>query len=149
MIIVSACLLGLRCRYDGAAFPHERAIELMRKNVVIPVCPEQLGGLPTPRIPCELRDGRVFGKDGIDRTEFFAKGVEEALYLMELGEIHGALLKDKSPTCGSSLVYDGTFSGVLRPGRGLFASALMEKNIKVYSDLNYNLEFDGMTRWRV
>ncbi len=140
MIIVSACLIGLRCRYDGSSCSFSGAIDIMRQGLAIPVCPEQLGGLSTPRDPCEIVNGRVMTELGVDMTDFFLRGVEEALSIIDMLPIKMALLKEKSPSCGVSSVYDGSFCGSLREGQGLFASALYRKGIAVFSENNFTIE---------
>lgn len=137
MIIVSACLIGLRCRYDGSSCSFNGAIDLMRRGLAIPVCPEQLGGLSTPRFPCEIVDGRVLTESGVDMTGFFLRGVEEALSIVDMLPVKMALLKEKSPSCGVSSVYDGSFSGFLRGGQGLFASALSRRGIAIFSENDF------------
>ena len=132
-ILVSGCLLGLCCRYDGKSKPNEKVIALGKTHELIPVCPEQMGGLPTPRPPCELQDGRVISNIQIDCTKEFTKGAQEAYYIYRLMQCECAILCDKSPSCGSHFVYDGTFSGTLREGQGLTASLLMKEGVDVYA----------------
>ena len=110
-IICSACLLGYNCRYDGKSSPDKKVMALMPEKVLIPVCPEQLGGLPVPRVPSEIRGNRVVNKEGEEVTEHFKKGAEEVLKLAELMGCHRAVLKQRSPSCGHGQVYDGSFSG--------------------------------------
>ncbi|MDO5563000.1 MAG: DUF523 domain-containing protein [Synergistaceae bacterium] len=110
-ILVSACLLGLNCRYCGGGCFDDRVVALAKEFCLIPVCPEQLGGLPTPREPDEILNGRVVSKSGIDNTEYFERGAEEVLRLAKLLGCSMAILKERSPSCGSSMVYDGTFTG--------------------------------------
>jgi uncharacterized protein YbbK (DUF523 family) len=126
-ILVSACLLGVRCRYDGAAKHDARIERLMEKHHVIPVCPEIYGGLSTPREPSERIGDKVMGKNGHDVTEAFQKGAEEALALAKLFHCRYAILKERSPSCGHGRIYDGTFSGTLVDGSGVTAE-LLEKN---------------------
>ena len=133
-ILVSACLLGLCCRYDGKSKANERVLRLAEKHELIPVCPEQLGGLPTPRPPAEIRDGRVINCLGQDVTAQYEKGAAETLRLYGLLHCDCALLKARSPSCGSETVYDGSFSGTLIPGRGIAAKALSQQNIPVLSE---------------
>lgn len=131
MILISACLLGCACRYDGRSKPHPLAQELARRGLAVPVCPEQLGGLPTPRAPAEQRDGRVFSADGADVTALYRRGAEETLRLAELYGCTAAVLKERSPSCGSGTIYDGTFSGTLTGGWGVAAALLREHGIRV------------------
>ncbi len=134
MIIVSACLAGVKCSGDGSARPYQKVVDLVRRGEAIPVCPEQLGGLPTPRAPSERRDDKVFTKDGGDVTTEFRKGAEEALKIAQLANCREAILKSKSPSCGSGKVYDGTFSGKLVDGDGVFAELLKRNDIKVMNE---------------
>jgi uncharacterized protein YbbK (DUF523 family) len=133
MIIVSACLAGYRCRYDGKTVPNEEIVALMKRGEAIPVCPEMLGGLPCPRIPSERSaDGtRVVSRDGGDVTEAFRRGADETLRLARLYGCDRAILKARSPSCGCGLIYDGTFSGTLREGDGVTAALLRENGITV------------------
>ena len=133
MIIVSACLAGYRCRYDGKTVPNEEIVALMNRGEAIPVCPEMLGGLPCPRIPSERSaDGtRVVSRDGGDVTEAFRRGADETLRLARLYGCDRAILKARSPSCGCGLIYDGTFSGTLREGDGVTAALLRENGITV------------------
>jgi uncharacterized protein YbbK (DUF523 family) len=127
MIIVSACLAGIKCRYDGKSKPCQKVIELVKQGKAIPVCPEQLGGLPTPRIPSEQKDKKVITKDGKNVTKNFKQGAETALQITKENNCNKAILKTKSAACGYGKIYDGTFSGKLINGNGVFAK-LLEKN---------------------
>lgn len=132
MFLVSACLAGCPCRYDGKANPREDIIALVKAGKALPLCPEQLGGLCTPRLPCErVEDGRVLCRDGSDKTENFRRGAEAVLALCQSYGIEKAILKARSPSCGVGVIYDGTFSGVLREGDGLCAQLLMQNGIEV------------------
>lgn len=133
-ILVSACLLGVECRYNnkGALLPNLQ--ELMKNHHLIPVCPEIMGGLATPRMPAELREGRVITKDGVDVTGVYEKGALETLRIARLFECKAAILKERSPSCGSGRVYDGTFTGTLREGEGVCAQLLSRNGIKVYGE---------------
>lgn len=133
-IIVSACLAGLATRYDGTAFAHPKVLELVRQGRALPVCPEQLGGLPTPRAGREVVNGRVVTKDGQDSTEAFEHGARQALELARLAGCNKAILKARSPSCGSGKIYDGTFSGRLIPGNGVFAALLKADGFEVVSE---------------
>lgn len=133
-ILVSACLLGLSCRYDGASKPRDEILALKERHELIPVCPEQLGGLPTPRIPAERQGSRVVTKAGADVTEQYRKGAEEALKLCRLFDCDCAVLKERSPSCGCDGIYDGSFSGTLTEGRGVTAELLREAGIPVYGE---------------
>ena len=133
-LLVSACLLGLCCRYDGQSRADENVLALRKAHTLIPVCPEQLGGLPTPRCPCERQGERVMSRDGEDRTAEYERGAREALRLCRLFSCEAALLKAKSPSCGAGRVYDGTFSGALRAGDGVTAEALRAAGVPVYTE---------------
>lgn len=135
-ILISGCLLGLRCRYDEDSKPlaEEKLKQLSQKYTLIPVCPEQLGGLSTPRLPCEIRDGKVIRKDGSDVTEGYSKGAYETLKLAELFGIKKAILKAKSPSCGYGRIYDGSFSGTLTDGNGITAELLVKNGIEIITE---------------
>ena len=135
MIIVSACLAGYRCRYDGKLTPDSEIVDLVKSGKALPVCPEMLGGLPCPRVPSErTADGeRVVTKEGTDVTEAFRRGADETLRLAQLYGCTRAILKARSPSCGKGTVYDGTFSGTLREGDGVTAELLMKHGITVES----------------
>jgi len=133
-ILVSACLLGVRCRYDGASRPLPGIEKLMETETLIPVCPEQAGGLPTPREPCEIRDGRAVTASGRDVTEIYERGAAEALRLARLYGCRTALLKERSPSCGCREVYDGSFTKTLVPGMGFTAALLAQNGVAVYGE---------------
>ena len=136
-LLVSACLLGLCCRYDGGSKPCQAVIDLRDQHQLIPVCPEQLGGLPTPRPPAEIQpDSRVVNRQGQDVTDAYRKGAEEALRLFRTLRCDAALLKARSPSCGCAQVYDGAFTGTLIPGQGIAAKCLMDEGIPVWSEEN-------------
>ena len=132
-IVISACLLGRQCRYDGSSVPFPQAVMLEERYTLIGVCPEVLGGLQTPRSPSELLDGRVISREGDDCTEAFLRGAQRALEIAEASGCKRALLMDRSPSCGYGVVYDGTFSGILIPGKGIFASLLESKGFMINS----------------
>ena len=121
-VLVSACLLGVPCRYDGQSKRHPLAQELCRRHRVIPVCGEIFGGLPTPRPPAEICGQRVVTREGADVTAAYRRGAE------------AAVLKERSPSCGSGAVYDGTFSGTLTAGWGAAAGLLREQGIRVLGE---------------
>lgn len=125
---------GRACRYDGKSKPHPLAQELARRGLVIPVCPEQLGGLPTPRAPSEQQNDRVVSADGTDVTTQYRRGAEEALRLAALYGCTTAVLKERSPSCGSGQIYDGTFTKTLTQGDGLTAQMLKKHGITVYGE---------------
>ena len=134
MKLCGACLLGIKCRYDGKSKPNKKVIKLAKKEILIPVCPEQLGGLATPREPAEQRGKKVITKSGKDVTKNFKKGAKEVLKLAKFFGIKIAILKQKSPSCGCGLIYDGTFSGKLIKGDGVTAALLKKKGAKVISE---------------
>lgn len=133
-LLVSGCLLGLCCRYDGASKTHPLAVELLAGHSVIPVCPEQLGGLPTPRPPAERQGERVVTAGGADVTAAYRQGAEEALRLCRLFGCQAAVLKERSPSCGCGQIYDGTFSGALTAGNGVTAALLLKHGIPVLGE---------------
>lgn len=133
-VLVSACLLGARCRYDGGDNAIDGIDALKTLADLIPVCPERLGGLPTPRAPAERRGERVVSKDGRDVTEAFRRGAEEACRLARRHNARYALTKSRSPSCGFGMIYDGTFTGRLVPGSGVAAQALAELGVKVFDE---------------
>lgn len=133
-ILVSACLLGCSCRYDGKSKLDERVLALQSSHILIPVCPEQLGGLPTPRLPAEIQGEKVTRKDGQDITAQYVKGAREALRLYTLLGCDCALLKARSPSCGKGCIYDGSFSGALTKGNGITAALFQEKGIRVFTE---------------
>lgn len=134
MYLVSACLAGVNCKYNGKNNLVEEIKKLAKEGKAVLVCPEQLGGLPTPRLPSEIKNGRVINVKGEDVTEEFYKGAYETLKIAKLYGIKTAILKSKSPSCGKHKVYDGTFSGRLINGEGITAKLLKENGIDVISE---------------
>lgn len=134
MKLCSACLLGIKCRYDGRDAINHKVIMLLKTEILIPVCPEQLGGLPTPRETAEIRNGKVITKSGRDLTENFKRGAKETLKIAKLLDVKEALLKQGSPSCGCGRVYDGTFSGKIIKGDGITAALLKKHGIKVTTE---------------
>ena len=134
-ILVSACLLGTPCRYDGKAQPCAEVLALAEGYELVSVCPEQLGGLPTPRTPSEVQaDGRVVDRAGSDRTAAFERGAQAAVELARETGCTLAVLKSRSPSCGVHQVYDGTFSGTVVPGRGIAAAALAQAGLQIIDE---------------
>lgn len=131
--IVSACLAGFHCRYDCAHQERESVRLMVEKGKAIAVCPEQMGGLSTPRTPSEIIGDKVISKTGQDVTHAYEKGAQEALKMAQLVGATEAYLKSRSPMCGSGTIYDGTFSGTLTSGDGVLTKLLKENNIKVIS----------------
>lgn len=134
MKLCSACLLGIKCRYDNKSKPNKKVIELSKKEVLIPVCPEQLGGLPTPRENSERKGKKVITISGKDETENFERGAREVLKLAGLFGIKEAIFKQKSPSCGCGQIYDGTFSGKLIKGDGVTTELLKKNGLKVITE---------------
>ena len=132
-VLISACLLGVNCRYDGAGQRASGIDALMEALELIPVCPEQLGGLPTPRTPAERQGNRVVTRDGGDVTEAFTRGAVQACTLARLYGAEYAVLKARSPSCGSGEIYDGSFSGRRIPGDGVAAAALKAMGVHVFN----------------
>lgn len=130
-IMVSACLLGNNCKYDGGNNLSDKVLKFVGENEVIPICPEQLGGLPTPRIPAEIVDGIVTNRNGISVDKEFRIGAEKALKVAVEQNIDVAILQSRSPSCGVNQIYDGTFTGNKIKGSGVFAKRLIELGINV------------------
>ena len=133
-ILVSACLLGVCCRYDGKSVPNERVIELKDDFTLIPVCPEIFGGLPTPRPPAERTGNLVMTLEGNDVTDRYLRGAREVLRLAGVFECRIAVLKERSPACGCGKIYDGTFSKTLTDGDGVAAQLLKTRGIDVFGE---------------
>lgn len=144
MILVSACLLGINCKYNGGNNRIPALAELCQQGRLVPVCPEMLGGLPIPRPPAEIRGGsgsavlagkaKVVNREGNDVTAAFLRGAEETLTLARLFGAKKALLKESSPSCGSSTIYDGTFTGTKKAGEGVTTALLRSHGIEVFSE---------------
>jgi len=133
-IIVSGCLAGVPCRWDGEAKPCRKVIELVIAGEAIPLCPEQLGGLSTPREPSEIIGESVFSKSGKDVTERFRKGADIVAKIAQDYGCTEAILKSRSPSCGSGEIYDGTFAGRLVDGDGMTTRALKKIGVDVRSE---------------
>ena len=133
-LLISACLMGAACRYDGKRQPMEHLQQLMQRYHLIPLCPEQLGGLSTPRTPAERVGDRVLTAKGGDVTAAYTAGAEEALRLAKLYGCTKAVLKERSPSCGHGKIYDGTFTRTLTDGSGVTAQLLTEHGIAVYGE---------------
>ncbi len=136
-LIISSCLLGIPCRYDGKhnALSKKNSKKLAEKFILIPVCPEQLGTLPTPRIPAEIQlDGRIINAKGKDVSDRFNAGAEAAYRIAEINHCRCALMKAGSPSCGNKEVYDGNFKNILIPGKGITVKLFEKHQIKVYNE---------------
>ncbi len=147
-ILISSCLIGLNVRYDAKSNKVESLVKLVKEGRAIFLCPEQLGGLSTPRIPAEIEftktasdvlngTAKIIGRDGSDLTNEFIKGAEATLKVCQELGITIAILKERSPSCGSNMVYDGTFMGNKISGQGLTTELLRRNGIKVYSEENF------------
>jgi len=139
-ILVSACLLGMHCRYNGEGQIMPNTKLLMKKYNLVPICPEIYGGLSTPREPSEIKNGRVLTKSGEDLTEYFERGAQEILMLAKLYNCKYAILKERSPSCGYKKIYDGTFSGNTINGDGILAALLAKNDIIIINEQ----ETDGL-----
>ena len=145
MYLISACLCGVNCKYDGANNYNEKCNELFISGKAILICPEQLGGLTTPRVPSELQAKAkdiVEGKEGMDVTKQFIKGAKEVVEIAKKLSISTAILKERSPSCGVNFVYDGSFNGNKVKGKGITAEMLNEIGIKTLSEKD--LEVQGL-----
>ncbi len=133
-LLVSACLLGVNCRYDGKNGYREEILQLKKHFQLVPVCPEQLGGLETPRKPSEIRAGAVVTSEGKDVTDNFKRGARECLKLAQLFQCEYGVLKERSPSCGYGTIYDGTFTGTKISGNGVAAGLLTEHGVTVFGE---------------
>lgn len=131
-VLVSACILGANCKYNGENNFNAEIVELLKGREIVSVCPEALSGAGTPRPPAEIREGKVYDIYGRDVDELYRKGTERALRAISCEDIVCAILQPRSPTCGVREIYDGTFTGKLIEGRGIFARALADTGIPVY-----------------
>ena len=137
--LISACLCGIRCRYDGGSFDFPTLRRLVDEGIAVPFCAECAGGLPTPRIPCEIvtaPDGTraVINACGEDQTEAFENGAQQALEMCKAKGLYGAILKNGSPSCGVTRIYDGTHTGHCIAGRGITAALLADNGITLYTE---------------
>lgn len=148
MILISACLLGVNCKYNGKNNENVEVIQFLKGKGVVPVCPEQLGGLTTPRPPAEIKNGdgtsvlcdsaKVFFNNEVEVTDAFLKGARETLKIAEGLGINQAIMKARSPSCGVGKIYDGTFSGSLKEGDGVTTALLKSKGIAVYTEEDFS-----------
>ena len=134
-VLVSACLAGHNCRYDGKSQRVDYICDLVKQGIGVCICPEQMGGLDTPRVPSERVDDLVINKEGVDVTEEFELGAYEALNIAQEFEISRAILKSCSPSCGKGKIYDGTFTGTLVEGNGVTTELLMDYGIHVMDEI--------------
>ena len=145
-VLISACLLGIACRYDGKSkqkFTYDELASLKKRYNLIPVCPEIYGGLPTPRTESERISSRVMMKDGTDVTENYKRGALLTLELARIFDCKLAILKERSPSCGNNEIYDGTFLGILKDGMGVTAELLTENGITVISEDEIKMLLEG------
>ena len=133
-LIVSACLLGENCKYNGGNNYTQEVAELRDKFNLIPICPECFGGLPIPRVPNEIINGRAISKNGEDFTKEYEDGAEKSLYIANESNCCYAVLKERSPSCGFGKIYDGTFSGTLIDGNGITADLLDKNGIRIFGE---------------
>lgn len=133
-LLISACLLGRNCKYNGGNNYTPLAEELNTRYDLVPVCPECLGGLPIPHEPSERVGDKVLSKSGADMTEAFRQGAEKALAIAVEAGIRRAVLKERSPSCGCGGIYDGTFTGTVVPGNGLAAERLLAHGVEIYGE---------------
>jgi len=136
--LVSACLLGINCMWNGGEKNCPELAELFKQGLLVPVCPEQLGGLPTPRVPSEIQeDGRILAKDGKDVTDNVKNGAEVASRIAKSVGAKEFIGKSKSPSCGCGKTYDGTFSGKLIDKNGVTADLLQKNGIKIKTEKEF------------
>ena len=133
VILVSACLLGENCKYNGGNNYHEKIELLKKKYDIIPICPEVFGGLPTPRIPSEIKGENVVNEKGKDVTYEFNKGAHKVINIVNFCHVRKALLMDRSPSCGVNKIYNGKFNGTLIDGMGYTAKLLKAKGVQLYT----------------
>lgn len=136
MKLVSACLANVPCRFDGKAKPNQQIIDWVAQGKAIAVCPEELGGLSTPRVPAEKQGDKIISKEGTDLTDAFYKGAQKALQTALENNCTEAILKSKSPSCGCGKIYDGSFNGTLINGDGVFCTMLKKHQVKIYTEDN-------------
>ena len=144
MYIVSSCLLGENVKYSGGNNYHQGVVDFLEDKDVFLICPEVVGGLPVPRIPCERLGDKVINKQGVDLTAAFHEGArrcwETIVHDWSPEDIEGAILKARSPSCGAGVIYDGTFTGVKIQGDGVFAELLKSKGVKVMTELDFEID---------
>ncbi len=136
-LLVSRCLAGFNCRYDGGNNLVAEIRQLVEDGLAVTACPEQLGGLPTPRIPSERVGSRVVNREGTDVTAEFKAGAEAALRIARENSCRTAILKSRSPSCGKGCIYNGQFTGELVPGNGVTADLLLRHGIEVLTEEEY------------
>ncbi|WP_368251312.1 DUF523 domain-containing protein [Enterococcus sp. 2201sp1_2201st1_B8_2201SCRN_220225] len=147
MLGISACLGGIFCRYDGGTQTVNQFLTWVNEGKALLICPEVLGGLPTPRTPAEIQNGdgfdvwqntaTVLTQDGVDVTENYKQGAMKAYEAMKELGITSVILKERSPSCGSQMIYDGSFSGIKQAGVGVATAYFIQQGLKVYSEENW------------
>ena len=142
-VLVSACLVGENCKYNGKNNKNEKIIEFLKDKEVILVCPEVMGGLTTPRLKSEILNNKVINEINEDVTSYFVNGAKIALQRAINNDIKLAILKEKSPSCGSKKIYNGKFNGTLIDGSGVFATMLKEKGITILSEEDFKDYYHG------
>ena len=133
-VLISACLLGRNCKYNGGNNDTPLVEELKERFDLVPVCPECLGGLPIPRAPSERVGEKVLSKTGADVTAAFQRGAEKTLEIARREGVRRAVLKERSPSCGCGSIYDGTFTGAVVPGNGVAAELLLQHGVTIYGE---------------
>ena len=145
MYLISSCLCGVNCKYNGSNNLNSKCLDLFKEGKAILICPEQLGGLLTPRTPAEIQgdsegvlngNNKIITKKGLDVTKEFLKGAYETLHIAKLSKINKAILKEGSPSCGVNYIYDGNFNGTKIKGKGLTATILEKNGIDIISDID-------------
>lgn len=136
-ILVSACLMGKNCRYDGKNSLKNEILQLQKEFILIPICPEVDGGMSTPRLPSERKGNQVVNQIGEDNTFYFHDGAKHALEIAKKEHIRYAILKSKSPSCGKNKIYDGTFSSKLTDGDGVLVEYLKKEGIKILDEHDF------------
>jgi len=149
MYLVSACLAGVNCRYDGDNYLVPKIKKMVNSGKAIPLCPEVIAGFGIPRPCCEIvienEEKKVFNEKGEELTDKFKKGAQKVLKIAKILDVNQAILKSKSPSCGYNYIYDGTFSGKLKKDTGITAKKLADNNIEIYTENNYDWSF--LYRW--
>ncbi|TDO02788.1 DUF523 domain-containing protein [Sunxiuqinia elliptica] len=146
MYLISSCLVGINCRYNGGSSCYPKLEELLKKGEAIAVCPEVLGNLPIPRDPCEIQANKgqlsVCTKNGRDYTNAFRQGAQKTLDICQTTGVTQAILQSRSPSCGSGQIYDGSFTGKLIDGNGLTAELLQYNGVSVYTETEWLSQFE-------
>lgn len=142
-ILVSSCLLGCNCKYNGKNNYNKEVVQFLKNYEAVCVCPEQLGGLSTPRLPSEIHNHRVIQENGQDVTDYFKLGATLALYIAQKNHCQVAICKTRSPSCGFGEIYDGTFTSKVIDGNGITADLLFKNGIEVFNETNFKKIMEG------